>query len=505
MEQLLEIFLHLSHNDGIENPEPLYTELHIKTRCSHRLDYLLNAVAEDKGLSELEFPDSCENVDEDTGSIFQHGETGEDQGIEDDRLHENRSVENAHDSGIIQLGTKNDLDGIPVDRTDPTATPAGPARESSRPADESAANAITDPEADVLIDSTAKEPLQDKVPETDIRDGWPHGVAQDGHTSEGVEQYDSVVGYPDDGYIREGSSVGSSTLRGDTIETKSTTFKVSTPEADNLESNVIAHGVQANYSTAYSQANHQLSRQTVDHVNGDPKIDPDDGLYFLDQDTAGSTEELLNVEDDFGSREGLGESDTLQDETAYDEAEGQGQTESKQTITEEHDKTLQEETSRNETPVEPFPDTLSRGPAVMPNHSTDSTSKQSTRDGTRYIEGTQDVGISTSPRDDVDRNPRKEADEPVLIDKEGEANQFLPSSSRPTSPYTHADDDQIDYDEDEGEQSNSLPRLASSPRSLKRARNSLEREAEANGSSIGRESSRDTPQLSYWLTFQYRH
>ena len=483
---MLEIFLHLSHNDGIENPEPLYTELHIKTRCSHRLDYLLNAVAEDKGLSELEFPDSSGNVDEDTGSTFQHGETGDDQGIEDDRLHENRSAENAHGSGIVQLGTKNDLDGIPIDRTDPIATPAGPDRESSRPADDSAADAITDPEADVLIDSTAEEPLQDKIFETDIRDGWPHGVAQNGHTSEGVEQYNSVVEYPDDGYIREGSSVGSSTLRGDTIETKSTTFKASTPEPDYLEPNAIAHRVQATSNAACSQANQQPSRQTVDHVNGDPIIGPDDKLYFLDQDTAGSTEELSNVEDDFRSEEGLGESDILQDEDDYDEAEGQGQTESKQAIAEEHDNTLQEETSRNETPVEPSPDTLSRGPAVMPNHSTDSTSEQSTKDATLSLKATQDAGISTRPGDDVDGNSRKESDEPVLTDKEGQPDQFLPSSSRPTSPYTHADDDQIDYDEDEGGQSNWLPRLASSPRSLKRARNSLEGEAEANGSSIGR-------------------
>ena len=486
---MLEIFLHLSHNDGIENPEPLYTELHIKTRCSHRLDYLLNAVAEDKGLSELEFPNSSENVNEDTGSTFQHGETGDDQGIEDDRLHENRFVENAHGSGIVQLGTKDDLDGIPVDRTDLTATPAGPDRESSQPAEENAADTITDPEADVLIDSTAKEPLQDKISDTDIRDGWPYGVAQDGHISEGVEQYDSVIEYPDDGYIREGSSVGSSTLRGDTVETKSTTFKVSTPEPDNLEPNAIAHRVQATYNAACSQANQQPSRQTVDRVNGDLKIDSDDELYYLDQDTAGSTEELFNVEDDFGSEEGLGESDILQNEDAYDEAEGQGQTEGKQVITEEHDNTLQEETLRNETPAEPSPDTLSRGPAVMPNYSTDSTSKQSTKDATLSPKATQDVGISTSPRDDVDGNPRKESDDPVLIDKEGQADQFLPSSSRPTSPYTHADDDQIDYDEDEGEQSNSLPRLASSPRSLKRARNSLEGEAEANGSSIGRDHS----------------
>ncbi|KAL2038578.1 hypothetical protein N7G274_008626 [Stereocaulon virgatum] len=51
--QLIDVHIDLHHNDGLENPPPLYMNLTTKTTFSHRFESLQNAVMEGKGFSQL--------------------------------------------------------------------------------------------------------------------------------------------------------------------------------------------------------------------------------------------------------------------------------------------------------------------------------------------------------------------------------------------------------------------------------------------------------------------
>ena len=51
--QVIDVYNHLQHYDGIEDVPPLYMHLTTKTSFSHRFEFLLNAIVEGKGLSHL--------------------------------------------------------------------------------------------------------------------------------------------------------------------------------------------------------------------------------------------------------------------------------------------------------------------------------------------------------------------------------------------------------------------------------------------------------------------
>ena len=51
--QLIDVHINLHHNDGLENPPPLYMNLTTKTTFSHRFESLQNAIMEGKGFSQL--------------------------------------------------------------------------------------------------------------------------------------------------------------------------------------------------------------------------------------------------------------------------------------------------------------------------------------------------------------------------------------------------------------------------------------------------------------------
>ncbi|KAL8738792.1 MAG: hypothetical protein Q9181_000470 [Wetmoreana brouardii] len=54
---MIDVFLHLHYNDGNDSPPPMRISLLTNVRFSQRLDYLLNCVAEGKGMSQLESED----------------------------------------------------------------------------------------------------------------------------------------------------------------------------------------------------------------------------------------------------------------------------------------------------------------------------------------------------------------------------------------------------------------------------------------------------------------
>lgn len=57
---LIGIYVQLQHQDGVEVPPPLYINLYTKARLSYHLNYLVNAVNEGKGLSQIKLTNSLE-------------------------------------------------------------------------------------------------------------------------------------------------------------------------------------------------------------------------------------------------------------------------------------------------------------------------------------------------------------------------------------------------------------------------------------------------------------
>lgn len=53
LSQIIDLYVQLQQNDGIDNPEPLYLTLRTTTKFSYRFDYIIQTAAEGKGLSQL--------------------------------------------------------------------------------------------------------------------------------------------------------------------------------------------------------------------------------------------------------------------------------------------------------------------------------------------------------------------------------------------------------------------------------------------------------------------
>ena len=76
--QLLDIYLQLQQNDGVENPDPLYIVLQTKIRFSSRLEYLLTAVAESRGFSEISVMDRIDEQVQQHDSLKEEGSSHQD-------------------------------------------------------------------------------------------------------------------------------------------------------------------------------------------------------------------------------------------------------------------------------------------------------------------------------------------------------------------------------------------------------------------------------------------
>lgn len=64
LAQIIDLYVQLQKHDGVDNPAPMYLALSTKVKFSHRFGYLLSAVAEGKGLSQLMLLESVEEGDQ---------------------------------------------------------------------------------------------------------------------------------------------------------------------------------------------------------------------------------------------------------------------------------------------------------------------------------------------------------------------------------------------------------------------------------------------------------
>lgn len=68
LKQILDLYLHLEHNDGIAQPAPLNLELTLKEKLAARLEYLRTAATEGKGRTQLHNPQGVTEIyDENDG------------------------------------------------------------------------------------------------------------------------------------------------------------------------------------------------------------------------------------------------------------------------------------------------------------------------------------------------------------------------------------------------------------------------------------------------------
>ncbi|KAF2143447.1 uncharacterized protein K452DRAFT_171279 [Aplosporella prunicola CBS 121167] len=81
--QVLDVFIQLHHIDGVQNPDPLYVTLNTKARFSSRLNFLIEAIAESKGFSQVLL--SHDDVE---GDVYP-----EDEGDNDEQSHREPSQE----------------------------------------------------------------------------------------------------------------------------------------------------------------------------------------------------------------------------------------------------------------------------------------------------------------------------------------------------------------------------------------------------------------------------
>lgn len=75
LAQIIDLYVQLQKHDGFDSPAPLYLVLSTKVKFSHRFDYLLSAVAEGKGLSQLMPLESAEVADQHSDNRLEQGDT----------------------------------------------------------------------------------------------------------------------------------------------------------------------------------------------------------------------------------------------------------------------------------------------------------------------------------------------------------------------------------------------------------------------------------------------
>ena len=96
---MIELYLHLQHNDEVDDPSPLCMTLIAKCKLANRLDYLYAAIAEGKGLSEISnstqyselFNESHDDLNQDNGQEVSSFEPND---------HGSRVREDEHDGGV---------------------------------------------------------------------------------------------------------------------------------------------------------------------------------------------------------------------------------------------------------------------------------------------------------------------------------------------------------------------------------------------------------------------
>ena len=460
-------------------------ELCVKTRCSHRLEYLFNAVAEDKGLSDLEFPYISEDLNDEAGSVYEDGEANDGQIANENKSPNSEAGETVKrieeiPSETVDYGS-NELPGIPRELG---ANLEGQDRRSSNLDTERVGNTVPDPEANVITKTADNKAKQDGTFETDIDDIEPPTVLRPKLKGEAAVEDADTIDYSEDEFLYGESSAGSSTLQGDIIDTKVSAVKALTPAPDSLHANNVDTEEQASDNLTHPESDQRPWEETVLHGNQNTISHDHDEVRALDQDAAAFTGGSFYDGDDLAP-EDVGEVDVFQAEDTFDESEIQDQLEHTQSTALKNDEANQEDTQYHGTSDEPPVDTSSYDTDFAPTQTNDPNIERSSINVQGLFKATDGAEVLTKESNGNNSDPEKDGDEAIVAGAKSHTDQPLPSSVGSNSPHLALDDDEITYNEDEAEQPDPIQEPALSPRSLKRARSSLEGGIETNESSPG--------------------
>ena len=209
MFQVVEVYLHLSHNDGVDEPEPLYITLSTKTTLLSDYSNLVTAAQDGHGLSYFNTGDNLEQEEA--------GENYDDENMPDSE-DETREKGQPSDSGLAE-GDGHSTNEKDEDHSEPQSTGAGHAEY----ADEQVPNVADDTYDELQTtdlehagydegymqsteDATTGE-LQPAGSETVGYDGEPVLSAEDGAHEE-PQPVESETIQCDDGHLLDGEESG---------------------------------------------------------------------------------------------------------------------------------------------------------------------------------------------------------------------------------------------------------------------------------------------------------
>ena len=298
LSQILDIFIQLSNHDGVEDPGPLYMELNTNYKFSPRLEYLMTAVVEGKGLSQLEFL----NVPEDL-----NGEGEHDQEIQNVTEGEPQSINHATDTGFEHIFSTDDERQLKENLNS-----------SEQAVEHIPREANIDPLDDVTSAPKAKTsplPLETATaPESSTSSEKSGPEEQSGISLQSQQQAaaddDDIIDYSDEEFVPE-LSARSSTLQGDGSNEKIDGYPARRPGS----SNHINHDITVADSTDIDQLEPQHPR-SIQESDLDEEFEGtvDEGQDVFSQEGANAEEandldEIIDYEEEI-----LGAEDATQNE-----------------------------------------------------------------------------------------------------------------------------------------------------------------------------------------------
>uniref|UniRef100_A0A093XFG6 Dynein heavy chain-like protein n=2 Tax=Talaromyces marneffei PM1 TaxID=1077442 RepID=A0A093XFG6_TALMA len=111
LSQIVDTYLHLCRNSGIEQPEPLYLTLNTRAHLSSELTALLDAAKEGKGISDIQTWEEEYEHDETEDASEQHGDEHDyhaEEEIQKERL-DNELAESRHHEDEIREDAEHDI------------------------------------------------------------------------------------------------------------------------------------------------------------------------------------------------------------------------------------------------------------------------------------------------------------------------------------------------------------------------------------------------------------
>lgn len=479
--QLIDVYINLYHNDGLENPPPLYMNLITKTTFSYRFEFLQNAIMEGKGLSQLR---TSEVYYDDQQS---EADGGQDHGVGDDLQHadgarNNEAEASKYNEGIEIRDThhSDDPQSNLLSLTDPLQT-ADTATRASVPQ-----SSVGDVGKE--IDNEGEESGPVNTNEEASNPSLPPfaSQAQSQRPDESTLEDEDSIEYENE-EMAPGTSSGSSTLQGDVLDTNVDQDQAETeyqkPSAQDGELEIL---LKVPDSTAEAENVENQGLTATAGTRGQGHYHVEGGLEDPDR--------PKEEEEDEGKEEEEYISSDEYDEEWNEEAEGaQNERESQHDQSGPIDNANDEQdevTAQQENPSEEFNETQDQA--------TQNTTEENPGDGALSEIGTEDRLLSHSAENeneilsdphheeqininDVERGEGLAKDNSSLLyPKDDHVSPFTETKLELSDPASNVeqpqlDDDEISYEDEDDDEVPQEPfnaehNVASSPGSLKRAR-----------------------------------